>query len=198
MNIFFLDTDSVESAWMYCDQHLGKIRLEISQLLSTCIHLNKQNSILIEDKYQDFAHHAIINDKSYPLYKKTHINHPLNVWVRESKKNFNWALSHLTMLNEIWKDNGFKGTKTDMVIKTFETCLEYLTFPIYDEMTPIKLCMDIDIKEEFGVLNNHNLWVAEIEKAVMAYRKYIKNKIFKDNKKPTWTYNGVPYWINQS
>lgn len=70
MNIFFLDKDPIEAARQYCDKHCIKIILEVAQMLSS----------------------------AYPPgqspYRHTHLNHPMSVWVRSNRGNFEWALRH--------------------------------------------------------------------------------------------------------
>jgi len=63
---------------MYCDQHVIKILLEITQMLYTAWHLS-----------------GLPDDWNPPLsksgqkgYKIAHPNHPMTIWVRSSKKNY--------------------------------------------------------------------------------------------------------------
>lgn len=72
MNIFFLDRDPVAAASYHCDKHVVKMIVETAQLLSTALRLN-----------------GVDHDG---LYKKTHYNHPSAVWVRSSRKHYDWTL----------------------------------------------------------------------------------------------------------
>lgn len=67
MNIFFLHPDPKINAQWHVDRHCPKMALEIAQILS--------NAIPIE---------------SAP-YRRSHVNHPMAVWVRESAENFDEA-----------------------------------------------------------------------------------------------------------
>lgn len=70
MNIFALDQDPVKAAKYHCDKHVNKMILETAQLMSTCL---KSNGI------------------SDPiLYKQFNPKHPSNLWVAESRSNFEW------------------------------------------------------------------------------------------------------------
>jgi hypothetical protein len=71
LNIFVLHSDTHLAAAYHCDKHVVKMILESAQMLSTAHHLCG----------------AFISSK---LYKKTHENHPCNVWVRQSKQNYQW------------------------------------------------------------------------------------------------------------
>lgn len=76
MNIFFLSENATEAAQAQCNRHVVKMIVESAQLLSTCY---------VSDKY----------------YRHTHFNHPCAKWVRESKTNYLWLLSHgLALCNE--------------------------------------------------------------------------------------------------
>lgn len=72
MNIFVLDVNPIRAAEMHCDKHVVKMILETAQLLST-------------------AHHVLDEEPIEGIYKKTHMNHPCAVWVRESIGNYTWA-----------------------------------------------------------------------------------------------------------
>ena len=69
MNIFFLDECPIQSARQHCDKHIVKMIVEYAQMLSTT--------------------HRIIDDYHHPLlYKKAFVNHPMTIWVRQSKANY--------------------------------------------------------------------------------------------------------------
>ena len=70
MNIFVLDMDPYIAERYHCDAHVKKMVIEYPQLLSTCHH--KTGTSLTG------------------LYKPTHVNHPANIWVRESLSNYRW------------------------------------------------------------------------------------------------------------
>lgn len=91
MNIFFLDTDPQIAAQYHHDKHVVKMILETAQLLSTA------HRVLDGEQYVDQStgrkikrwkmNDSFIDER---LYKATHMNHPSNVWTRESKDNYIW------------------------------------------------------------------------------------------------------------
>jgi hypothetical protein len=81
MNIFFLDRDPIIAATHHCDKHVVKMILETAQLLST-------------------AHHVLGTENTEMIYRKTHVNHPSAIWVRQSKENYLWAFKLLVALCE--------------------------------------------------------------------------------------------------
>lgn len=79
MNIFYLDHDPCAIPPMMVDRHITKMILESAQMLST-------------------SHRIIDNSDNEVLYKATHVNHPSNKWIRESKSNYNWLYHHFCYL----------------------------------------------------------------------------------------------------
>lgn len=85
MNIFYTDSDPIIAARNLCNVHVNKMIIESAQMLST-------------------AHHVLDNkDAIKGIMKPTHVNHPSNVWVRASKENYEWLLSHLIELLKIFE-----------------------------------------------------------------------------------------------
>jgi hypothetical protein len=72
MNIFLLDSDTTKCAQAHGNKHVVKMITEYNQLLSTACHV-----------------FGLATDE---MYRKTHVNHPSGVWVRESKANFEFLL----------------------------------------------------------------------------------------------------------
>lgn len=91
MNIFFLDKDPQLAAEYHHDKHVVKMILETAQLLSTA------HRVIDGEQYIDQSTGRKIkrwkmSDQSIDdvMYKATHMNHPSNVWARESKDNYMW------------------------------------------------------------------------------------------------------------
>ena len=91
MNIFLLDFNPRVAAEYHCDKHVVKMILETAQLLYTA--------------------HWMLNPELLPpdSYKKTHVNHPCAIWIRESLANYIWA-THLGI--ELCKEYTFRYGKT--------------------------------------------------------------------------------------
>ncbi len=86
MNLFILSLIHSEIAQFMVDKHISKIIIEAVQMLCA------GKRILNPDDP--------INDQ---LYKKTHANHPVSVWCRESKANFVWVLDLIDAMHAEWK-----------------------------------------------------------------------------------------------
>jgi hypothetical protein len=181
MNLFFLHENPVVAATLYCDQHLGKIRLEAAQMLSTAYHLSPH--VTVEEK------DGLCYVQKYFIYKKAFVNHPTCVWVRTAKGNFDWCLEHLKALQAIWENRGNNGAMTGLVITSFNKTHSLLRSPV--GMTDVPLAMYDAIKQKYKPKE-------PLPVAVQAYRDYMCAKQFKNDKRPTWTINKQPEWYHVS
>lgn len=92
MNVFVLNKDPVQCAKEHIDKHVVKMCTEYAQLLSTCHRTvdgtywkgTTQNGRAIARYYLEDSH------MNLTLYKASHINHPCNIWLRESAENYQW------------------------------------------------------------------------------------------------------------
>lgn len=94
LNIFHLHPDPDACARDYVDAHLGKILIECCQMLSTGVH------------HVDIGVGSDMGTQD--LYRSTHINHPMNVWVRSSYENWFWTLLHAFHLSQEYTYRFFK------------------------------------------------------------------------------------------
>lgn len=97
MNIFYLDRDPKTCAEMHCDKHVVKMIIEYAQLMSTA------HRVLDGEEYYALSANGRkikrwrMTDPKYEngLMKASHVHHPSNVWVRQSRQNYMW-------LNQMW------------------------------------------------------------------------------------------------
>lgn len=82
MNIFYTNKCPKVSAINLDSKRVNKMILESCQMLCTAINENGGES----------------------PYKSTHKNHPSNIWVRESRANFDWLYKHARALAEIYQN----------------------------------------------------------------------------------------------
>lgn len=106
MNIFYLDEDPIEAARFHCDKHVVKMIIESAQLLSNVFHVLQPSMVA----------------KS-PIYKKTHLNHPSSMWVRESERNFEWLVELFGALCDEYSSRFGKTHATEKKLRDFfENC----------------------------------------------------------------------------
>ena len=82
MNIFLLHLDPKLAAEYHCDKHVVKMILETAQLLYCAHHV-------LDAQLLDANNVFLPPD----AYKKTHVNHPCAIWVRESINNYTWLVA---------------------------------------------------------------------------------------------------------
>ena len=100
MNIFILDEDIERCAQYHCDQHVGKMILESTQIL--CTALNKMGM--------------------ETPYRSTHVSHPSVLWVEQSRDNFRWLVRLAYALNRefCWRYKRTSDHASVAVLKTIE------------------------------------------------------------------------------
>lgn len=133
MNIFILSYDPEEAAIMQCDQHVVKMPLETSQMLCT----------------------------AYPVeiapYGRTHFNHPCNLWLRESKANYEWLIIHGLALCEEYKFRYQKVHKSEDIIYWCWAHMDQLHFETQDP-TPSPVAMDAVYKKDNPIESYRNFY----------------------------------------
>lgn len=96
MNIFVLSDLPHEAAAHHCNKHVVKMILESAQMLCTAhwfSHLHIHNKKISDFKRVRDAQswlREVVDPEKQPPWKMTHINHPCNVWTRESTANYEW------------------------------------------------------------------------------------------------------------
>ena len=89
MNIFYLHEDPIQNIKWHVDKHVVKMATEYAQLLSTAHRVI--DGELYEGRTKNnhrIKRWKLPDNREDILYKASHVNHPCNVWVRESKSNY--------------------------------------------------------------------------------------------------------------
>lgn len=95
VNIFFTDKNPQLAAQNLCDQHVIKMILESAQMLSTT-YRELYGELAVQDKGKTVRKLPLPMEAI--LYKSTHVNHPMNVWLRNDPANYAWLVSHFWFL----------------------------------------------------------------------------------------------------
>lgn len=158
MNIFYLDKNVKTSCVYHVDKHIVKMPLETAQLLCGVHHVYGTSNI---------------------PYKKTHINHPSSIWVRQNINNYNYLVELGMGLCEEFKHRYNKDHGCKRVI---EWCkINSPSLPDLD-FTPPTPAMD----EQFKIYINGNI------DSLLSYRNYYKkakNHLF------SWKNRSTPEWV---
>lgn len=128
MNIFALDQCPIRAARYHMDVHVIKMILESLQMISTTA-----------------------NYFSYPycgeLLKPTHVNHPCNIWLRESFSNFRWLVE---LFEELLKEYTLRYGKHHVYeskLLVVEDCSRFLSTAMVDiGLTPFVMAMPDHVK----------------------------------------------------
>ena len=180
MNIFVLDDNALVAAEYMCDKHIPKMIVETTQLLCTahrCLDGTEWTDYTKNGRRIKRWKHETDSDPSTPmLYKAAMVNHPCNVWLRESNENYMWLSLHgVQLLSEFRKryENVHGSTRV------LGWCALNRPKNIPDtEQTPFAQAMPDEYKDPTDAVN--------------AYRNYYvgdKARFAKWEKK-----NNEPYW----
>jgi hypothetical protein len=104
MNIFALDENPVLAAQYQCNAHVVKMVLESAQMLSTYCHIKN------------------LNEPN--LYKRTHINHPCQIWLHKNESNVKWLIEHAYALSDEYTFRYKKVHKSLRVISFVDNLLK--------------------------------------------------------------------------
>ena len=88
MQLFILSLNHKECAEFMMDKHVSKIIIEAVQMLSSAKRIIDPNDP---------------NTSYDELYKITHVNHPVTIWIRQSLDNYQWTLDMIEAMHNEWK-----------------------------------------------------------------------------------------------
>lgn len=168
MNLFILSLCFRECAEAMFDKHVSKMILEAAQMLCTA------KQMLDPDA-----------ENQITLYKISHKNHPVSIWMRQSLENFMWAIEMAGAMHDEWKYR--YDHPQDKVHKSYAV-IQYLRdhppnaeqFP-EKGLTPFAQAMPEQYKSETD--------------AVEAYRRYYQSP---DKQKiATWKKREPPMWYTK-
>lgn len=166
MNLFILSLCFTECATYMFDKHISKMILEAVQMLCT--------TIQIVDPLNNISN--IIK-----LYKITHKNHPVSIWMRTSLENYLWTLNMVDAMHTEWQFR-YKHPTTKLHKSYIVATYLKQHIPSADKFAQIGLSpFALAMPEEF-----------KSDDAVESYRKYYqsndKQKIatWKNRDKPDW------------
>ena len=160
MNIFVTDDSPTISAQNLDNERVVKMILESTQMLCTAINERGGTS----------------------PYKSTHVNHPSNVWARETQKNFLWLLKHAFALCSEYSRRYDKDHKCYNILKLIDQEDMYVYMPL-GPLTPFANCAANQSK---GISFKH------VESPIEAYKQYLSARWDTDTIPPKWTGRPVP------
>jgi len=101
MNSFYLDHNVRKCAEMHNNKHCVKMILEYAQILSTAHRvLDGTKTVQLSASGRKATRYILDGDVNHILYTATHVSHPSNIWVRQSRENYIWLSNMLIALCE--------------------------------------------------------------------------------------------------
>ncbi len=172
MNIFYLDKDPVRAAMMMTDKHIVKMILESAQLLSTAHRVLDGYEIThitsAGRRIKRYSHPTLDN----VLYQSAYVNHPSNVWVRQSVENYNWLYEHFITLCVSYK---LRFNRTHQTYEKLSLVLKDAPRNILAiEMTPIAQAMPDKYRDPNPILAYRKYYVTEKLKQLHDIHRYNK------------------------
>jgi len=195
MNIFVLDEDPYNAACYHHDKHIVKMPLETSQMLCTNIYMlygltsrNKAYKNMEFLQTQLFPNFPPSDTREYPFYRLVMPNHPCTIWLRESRKNFDWTMDLLKNLLMEYSRRFNKFGKLHEVYKWLSDYYPYDKLPDIP-MTPFKLAIaDESLHQEDAIESYRDYYIAE---KLTYTHKRSPRKVFTHS----WTKRERPEWI---
>ncbi|MFX0212334.1 MAG: hypothetical protein ACFFDT_40550 [Candidatus Hodarchaeota archaeon] len=180
MNIFYLSTDPNIAAQMHCDLHVIKMTLETAQLLSTA-------HWVLDPQFTDQLYTKAQNQGEKIIYRKTHVNHPCAIWVRENSHNYGWT-SRLGL--ELLKEYSYRFEKIHATTPVLDWLSKNYPPSIKDSIkgTPPPQAMNEEYKHNNPIIAYRKYYFHEKYRKKEILRRYTKRKI------PNFLLKADPYY----
>jgi hypothetical protein len=168
MNIFHTDTDPVISAQNLDDLRVNKMIIESAALLANAI-------AYYGGKSSDLPISKMSNK---PFKTKAWQNHPSCIWVKKSRGNYNWLLTHTKALID------------EMIVRKGTT---HSMSSNIDTLTSSSLLIPEGEITDFANCTPYK----DIKDTIQAYKSAMVYKWEHDYKIPVWSNRQRPDWYNQ-
>jgi hypothetical protein len=175
MNIFATDEDPILCAQALDDKRVGALLKEANQMLSLAVKLGT-NTPRIRINEQTQCGPGLVTCGF------AHQNHPVSLWVRRTRGNFDWTTAHARALaaefqHRFGKEHG-SACRTDYIVQ-------------FAGHVP-----DGDFQSFQNSAKNDSLGVdfSWVDPVTEAYRQYLLTRWPGDFHSPKWTNRGRPEW----
>lgn len=173
MNIFVTDSDPDTSAKNLDDKRVIKMVLESAQMLSTAIIFHKYPEYFVDNSEQNRIKRRSAS-VLLGVYKPTHINHPSNVWARNTRSNWQWLFEHFEALCLEYKA---RYSKTHKCSQIGDLLAQNADFIPKGSITEFANCA---AHKGLGISYKH------LEDVELAYKLYLNDRWGTDKRIPTW------------
>lgn len=186
MNIFHTSDDPIECAQFLDTKRCNKMILESAQMLCTALYIHNKDKFWLAEYsvYPRKVHKRtgkIITKTAYyfqrtRLHAPTHPNHPSNIWVRETRANYEWLYAHFKALAEEYHKRRKHWHKSFLELDVvLSKASQYIP---QGELTPFANCAAND---------KFNVNFKDVDDTTLAYRMYLNYRWDLDAIEPVWT-----------
>lgn len=183
MNIFASHPDPRVSAMNLDDKRVIKMILESAQMLCTALYQHgglDKTQVSTTDKGKPIYEYHFKNT-NIKAYKPTHVNHPSNVWCRETRLNYGWLLAHMRSLSDEYTH---RTGKTHASMYMYSHLVSGSRFIPTGSLTKIANCA---ARTDLGISYKH------LDDVHEAYRLYLIDRWANDKLTPKWTNRKRPF-----
>ena len=185
MNLFLVNKNIQECVHGLCDKHVIKMILETAQMVYSAWHVRS----------------PLPPCGDLNPYRKTHVNHPMSIWVRHSVYHYQWACMYGILLCYEYTHRYGRIHKTQAHLER-----------LYSWGYPPKSLDDVPVKKqskqwinatsgipnvfEYFPLCMDDAYYVQVDgmyDAELSYQKYYQTK--QDKFKMVWTNADVPKWF---
>lgn len=170
MNLFVTDPDPVVCAMNLDDKRIGKLLMECNQMMSLALKAHWPD--------QDGSH--VFWETSTELTSgRAYMNHPVSIWVRQTRANYKWTLEHAMALSNEFQLRFHRDHASGNRLEFMRNHLEDIPD---GELTPFQNSAknsDFDYTH-FPVPHS--------------YRHYLRSRWYYDKRPVTFTNRKSPWW----
>lgn len=106
MNLFVTDPDPVVCAMNLDDKRIGKLLMECNQMMS----------LALKSHWEDDSY-VFWENSTELTFGRAYMNHPVSIWVRKTRANFQWTFDHAVALaNEFHSRFGRDHASADRLL----------------------------------------------------------------------------------
>lgn len=177
MNLFATSDCPIQSAIDLDLVRVNKMILECAQMLSSAVAIHMVGEV--PNRANKGKYERLMTDLP-ELYKVSHANHPVSLWVRTNKANYLWTLDHMKSLGDVKVEATEKGHKSLELVDMLEQLVSEIPS---GRLTDFANCA---ANKSLGLDFKH-LPVHE------AYKAYLKSRWLADKREPKWL-GSKPVW----
>lgn len=171
MNIFAFHTNPVTCARWLDNKRIGTALKEANQMMSLAVKETLPGHVWVDHEGEGMLTKG-----------RSHLNHPVSIWVRASRSNFNWTMCYATALYEEHKLR--YGTEHGSYERTKHIREHFGQYFPADQRTPF---------QNSARHGGHGLDFSHLP-IHQAYRTYIIARWKIDKRPPDWPQGQMPEW----